>query len=254
VSEGAPLILIVEDEPAIRESLGFALERQGFQVALAETLAEARAHAPQAALILLDLMLPDGNGLDFLRRLRKSSDVPTIVLTSRDEEADRVLGLELGADDYVVKPFSPREVAARVRAVLRRARPPEEAPEGGPEGAQGGAAVASGTAPLVGPLGLRLDPRSRRASVGEGAAEHRGPVELSLSRTEFDLLAALLREPGRVFERQDLLERVWGQDVVVGERTVDVHVKALRRKLDEAAEAGALVETVRGVGYRLREG
>jgi DNA-binding response OmpR family regulator len=128
-------------------------------------------------------------------------------------------------------------VAARVRAVLRRSR--SDGDEAGEPGA-----------PLAGPRGLRVDLRTRRASIGPPGGEL---LELSLSRTEFDLLAALLREPGRVFERQDLLERVWGQDVVVGERTVDVHVKALRRKLEEAAGAGALVETVRGVGYRLRE-
>ena len=236
-------ILVVDDEPAIRESLAFALERQGFAIEEAETLAEARARAPAADLILLDLVLPDGSGLDFLRQLRTRSDVPAIVLTSRDDEQDRVLGLELGADDYVVKPFSPREVAARVRAVLRRVRPAGEAgDEGAPGSEQTGSVPA---AELHGPGGITLDPRSRRARAGA--------AELSLSRTEFNLLHAFLREPGRVFDRQALLDAVWGSEVVVGERTVDVHIKALRRKLGEAAGAGPLIETVRGVGYRLRE-
>jgi DNA-binding response OmpR family regulator len=229
-------VLVIDDEPAIRESLAFALSRSGFGIVEAATLKEARERLPGADLLLLDLVLPDGSGLDFLRGLRKASDVPVIILTSRDDEQDRVLGLELGSDDYVVKPFSPREVAARVRAVLRRVKPPEP--------------VAGAEAPqqeLQGPQGLSLDPRSRRALLGGS--------ELTLSRTEFNLLWALLKEPGRVFDRQALLDAVWGSEVVVGERTVDVHVKALRHKL-EAAGAGAseVIETVRGVGYRLREG
>ena len=236
---GAPRVLVIDDEPAIRESLAFALSRGGFQIDEAGTLREARERAPGADLLLLDLVLPDGSGLDFLRALRAKSDVPTIVLTSRDDEQDRVLGLELGADDYVVKPFSPREVAARVRAVLRRVRPPDAA---------SAEADPAQTAELRGPLGLLLDPRTRRASLGA--------APLSLSRTEFNLLQALLREPGRVFDRQALLDAVWGSEVVVGERTIDVHVKALRHKLDAAAPAagaGAVIETVRGVGYRLKE-
>ena len=222
-------VLIVDDEPAIRESLAFALKRDGFEVAEAASLKEARS-AVEADLIVLDLVLPDGNGLDFLRSLRTRSDVPVIVLTSRDEETDRVVGLEMGADDYVLKPFSPREVAARVRAVLRRAagkaaQPTEE------------------SALKVGPLSA--DPRTRKAAVGES--------ELALSRTEFNLLAAFLRSPGRVFERGQLLDAVWGSDVVVGDRTVDVHIKALRRKIEEAGGDPRVLETVRGVGYRLRE-
>ena len=231
-----PRVLVVDDEPAIREALSFALERDGCVITLAGSIREARAAAAGADLMLLDLVLPDGAGLDFLRELRAASDLPVIVLTSRDEERDRVLGLTLGADDYVVKPFSPREVAARVRAVLRRVRPAS---------AEASDLRALEATPLEGARGLRVDPRTRRASVGEQA--------LQLSRTEFNLLATLLRAPGTVFERQALLDAVWGQDVVVGERTVDVHIKALRRKLDEAQDAGALIETVRGVGYRLRE-
>ena len=221
-------VLIVDDEPAIRESLAFALKRDGFEVVDVASLKEARS--AEADLIVLDLVLPDGNGLDFLRALRAKSDVPVIVLTSRDEETDRVVGLEMGADDYVLKPFSPREVAARVRAVMRRAvaklaQPAEES------------ALKVGT--------LSADPRTRKAAVG--------PRELALSRTEFDLLAAFLRSPGRVFERSQLLDAVWGSDVVVGDRTVDVHIKALRRKIEEAGGDPRVLETVRGVGYRLRE-
>ena len=224
-----PLILVVDDEPAIRESLAFALKRDGFAIDEAGSLKEAEARAPAADLVILDLVLPDGNGLDFLRRLRTRSDVAVIVLTSRDEETDRVAGLEMGADDYVRKPFSPREVVARVRAVLRRA--------GQRIAATDDAALRLG--------GLEVDPRTRRASVGGS--------ELALSRTEFNLLAAFLRSPGRVFERSQLLEAVWGADVVVGDRTVDVHIKALRRKLEEAGGDHRVLETVRGVGYRLRE-
>jgi DNA-binding response OmpR family regulator len=235
-SQGAPRILVVDDEPAIREALSFALARDGCELQVAASIREARAAAGSVDLIVLDLVLPDGAGLDFLRELRRGgSDVPVIVLTSRDEEKDRVLGLTLGADDYVVKPFSPREVAARVRAVLRRVRPIAETPDDKP----------SEDAPLTGPRSLRVEPRTRRAALGA--------VQLNLSRTEFNLLATLLRAPGKVFERHDLLDAVWGQDVVVGERTVDVHIKALRRKMEEAAAAGEMIETVRGVGYRLRE-
>jgi two-component system catabolic regulation response regulator CreB len=224
-------VLIVDDEPAIRESLAFALKRDGFEIAEAASLREAQQQMEGADLVVLDLVLPDGNGLEFLRALRGRSDVPVIVLTSRDEETDRVVGLEMGADDYVLKPFSPREVAARVRAVLRRAA--------------GKGAQAEEEKPLRGPAGLLVDPRTRKAAVG--------PRELALSRTEFNLLSVFLRSPGRVFERSQLLDAVWGSDVVVGDRTVDVHVKALRRKIEEAGGDPKLLETVRGVGYRLRE-
>jgi DNA-binding response OmpR family regulator len=233
-----PQVLVVDDEPAIRESLAFALRRDGFAIAEAGSLREANAAAASADLILLDLVLPDGDGLEFLRTLRARSDVPVIVLTSRDEETDRVVGLEMGADDYVVKPFSPREVSARVRAVLRRFRAGNGNGDGSPDP---GAATQ---APLHGPDGLSVDPRARRASVGG--------KELMLSRTEFNLLAAFLRQPGRAFERGQLLDEVWGRDVVVGDRTVDVHIKALRRKLEEAGGDGRVIETVRGIGYRLR--
>jgi two-component system catabolic regulation response regulator CreB len=222
-------ILLVDDEPAIRESLAFALRRDGFEVEEATTLREARSLADAADLVILDLVLPDGSGLPFLRSLRERSDVPVIVLTSRDEETDRVVGLELGADDYVLKPFSPREVAARVRAVLRRASKAAQAED---------KPVRAGS--------LSLDASTRKAAIADR--------ELGLSRTEFNLLALFLRSPGRVFERSQILEAVWGSDVVVGDRTVDVHVKALRRKIEEAGGDPRVLETVRGVGYRLKDG
>jgi two-component system catabolic regulation response regulator CreB len=222
-------ILLVDDEPAIRESLAFALRRDGFEVEEATTLREARNRADSADLVILDLVLPDGSGLLFLRSLRERSDVPVIVLTSRDEETDRVVGLELGADDYVLKPFSPREVAARVRAVLRRASKAAQAED---------KPIRAGS--------LSLDTSTRKAAIADR--------ELGLSRTEFNLLALFLRSPGRVFERSQILEAVWGSDVVVGDRTVDVHVKALRRKIEEAGGDPRVLETVRGVGYRLKDG
>jgi DNA-binding response OmpR family regulator len=222
-------ILLVDDEPAIRESLAFALRRDGFEVEEATTLREARSLADGADLVILDLVLPDGSGLLFLRSLRERSDVPVIVLTSRDEETDRVVGLELGADDYVLKPFSPREVAARVRAVLRRASKAAQAED---------KPIRAGS--------LSLDTSTRKAVIADR--------ELGLSRTEFNLLALFLRSPGRVFERSQILEAVWGSDVVVGDRTVDVHVKALRRKIEEAGGDPRVLETVRGVGYRLKDG
>jgi DNA-binding response OmpR family regulator len=231
-----PHILVVDDEPAIRESLAFALRRDGFAIGEAGSLREAGLGAEAVDLILLDLVLPDGNGLEFLRSLRERSDVPVIILTSRDEETDRVAGLEMGADDYVLKPFSPREVVARVRAVLRRFRAASGENAGEIKDAQ---------VPLRGPGGLSVDSRTRKAAVGER--------ELMLSRTEFNLLRAFLLQPGRAFERGQLLDAVWGTDVVVGDRTVDVHIKALRRKLEEAGADGRLIETVRGVGYRLKD-
>jgi DNA-binding response OmpR family regulator len=226
-----PAILVIDDEPAIRESLAFALRRDGFEIAEAASLREARAGVASADLVILDLVLPDGNGLEFLRSLRARSDVPVIILTSRDEETDRVVGLEIGADDYVLKPFSPREVAARVRAVLRRS-------------ARSAGTHAEEEKPLRKDR-LALDLRTRKATMAE--------TELALSRTEFNLLTLFLRSPGRVFERSQILEAVWGSDVVVGDRTVDVHIKALRRKLEEAGGDPRVLETVRGVGYRLRD-
>jgi two-component system, OmpR family, response regulator RegX3 len=214
-------ILLVEDENAIAEPLAEGLAREGFAVERAATAAEALA-AGEADLVLLDLRLPDGDGLDVCRRLRERSDVPIIVVTARGEEADRVVGLELGADDYVVKPFGLRELIARIRAVSRRASARGQLPE---------------------PLridGLEVDERTRRASL-DGR-------ELVLTAKEFDLLAALARDPGAVVSRRRLLEDVWETSWFGSTKTIDVHVAALRRKLGDPG----WVETVRGVGFRLR--
>jgi two-component system catabolic regulation response regulator CreB len=220
-------ILVVEDEPAIAESLAYALERDGFSCAIAPTYMDASARAADARLIVLDLMLPDGSGFDLIGELRRGgSKTPVIVLSSRDGEADRVAALETGADDYVTKPFSPREVVARVRAVLRRVP--------GDGGSTSAAAV------------LRIDEPGRRAYVG--------PEEMDLTRVEFDLLRALLATPGHVLTRQEIIDRVWGDGYAITDRTVDSHVKALRRKVGEAGGASSLIETVRGVGYRIGDG
>jgi DNA-binding response OmpR family regulator len=219
-------ILVVEDEPAIAESVAYALRRDGFSVSLAGNLAEAEAERERADLVVLDLMLPDGSGFDFIGTLRaKRPGKPVIVLSSRDGEADRVAALETGADDYVTKPFSPREVVARVRAVLRRTSSqivPPEPPE---------------LPPIV------IDRVTRRAEVS-GA-----PLELT--RVEFDLLACMLDGPGRVYTRAELIDRVWGDGFAITDRTIDSHVKALRRKLGEAGGDAGMIETVRGVGYRV---
>jgi DNA-binding response OmpR family regulator len=229
---GQSTVLVVDDEPAIRESLAFALGRDGFAVLEAGSLRAARALVEGADLLILDLMLPDGSGLDLLRWLRPRSRVPVLILSSRGDETDRVVGLELGADDYVVKPFSPREVVARVRAVLRRVEP---AP----------VAEAARPAPTELRVGaLRLDLARREGWLGS--------APLDLTRLPFDLLAALMRAPGRVHTREDLLDGVWGETCVT-DRTVDVHIKALRRSLAAAGGDPELIETVRGVGYRLRE-
>jgi two-component system, OmpR family, response regulator RegX3 len=220
------LLLVVEDEPAIAEPLGRALVREGFDVAGARSLAEARARFDRRApdLVLLDLTLPDGDGRDLCRELRGRSTVPIIIVTARGTELDRVIGLELGADDYVVKPFSTAEVVARIRAVLRRSadrRPP-------------------------GPLELGelvVDPGARRARL---AGE-----ELALSRKEFDLLLELARHAGTVVTRDELLRRVWDENWFGSSKTLDVHVGWLRRKLGDDPAAPRFVHTVRGVGFRL---
>ncbi|MBU0552919.1 response regulator [Myxococcota bacterium] len=222
-------ILLIDDEPAITESLAYALRRAGFNAEAASSLAEADAALAQGApdLIILDLLLPDGHGLDWLRQLRVEHSTPVIILSSHDEEVDHIVGLEVGADDYVDKPFSPREVVARVRAILRRV--------------EGRAAISE---PSAAPP-LRIDEIKREAwACGQ---------RLSLSKIEFDLLHVFVRAPGRVFPRTQLLDKVWGPDVAIIERTVDVHVKSLRKKLVMAGLSAETIETVRGVGYRLRE-
>ena len=221
------MILLVEDEESITTPLAEALERDGFRAEVAHTVADghARGRAIRPDLVLLDLMLPDGSGLDVCRELRASSSVPNIILSARGEEADRVVGLELGADDYVVKPFSAREVIARIRAVLRRAQAP----------------TAGGDGPVE--IGaVRLDPARRSASLG-GA-------QLELARKEFDLLALLMREAGTVVSRERLIDEVWDVNWFGSTKTLDVHVSALRKKLGDDPAASRYIHTVRGVGFR----
>lgn len=223
-------ILVVEDEPAIAESVAYALRRDGFTVTTAGTLAEAERALGDVELVLLDLMLPDGSGFDLLGQIRRAgARTAVIVLSSRDAEADRVAALETGADDYVTKPFSPREVVARVRAVLRRSQSAEPLER----------AVDRAPAPLA------VDEATRRAWV-QGA-------QVELTRVEFDLLSCLLGAPGRVFTRAQLIDKVWGDGFAITDRTIDSHVKALRRKLGETGGLGAAIETVRGVGYRVTD-
>lgn len=223
----APRVLIVEDEPAIAESVAYALGRDGFDIETATGVEDAERRVEAASpfdLVVLDLMLPDGSGFDLIGRLRRQGNpLPIIVLSSRDDEADRVAALETGADDYVTKPFSPREVVARVRAVLRRAH--------------------------FGPRAIRhselvsVDPERRRASV-------RGH-DLELTRVEFDVLAHLLEAEGCVLTRTQLIDRVWGDGFALSDRTVDSHVKSLRKKIADAGGDPTWIETVRGIGYRM---
>ena len=225
-SAGRPDILLVEDETAITDPLAEALEREGFSARVAGTAAEALEMAGTQApdLVLLDIGLPDGSGLDVCRTLRQSSDVPVIMLTARGSEADRVAGLELGADDYVVKPFSAREVTARVRAVLRRAS----------GGGGAGQAIEIGS--------LRLDP-DRHSATLDGEA-------LELSRKEFGLLQTLMERAGTVITRQALIEEVWDMNWFGSTKTLDVHMSGLRKKLGDDAADPRYIHTVRGIGFR----
>lgn len=217
-------ILIVEDEPAIAESLAYALEREGFATHTAHDFSTAWSLRNGAQLMVLDLMLPDGNGVDLLGQLRaEGSRTPVIVLSSREAEADRVGALEAGADDYVTKPFSPREVVARIRAVLRRAM-----------------GSAGGHPPIA------IHQANRKATVSGQS--------LDLTRVEFDLLSVLSTTPGKVYTRAELIDRVWGAGFRITDRTIDSHIKSLRRKVADAGGDANWIETVRGVGYCLSEG
>ena len=235
MAEGKRTILLVEDERSIVEPLAAALDREGFNTEKAGTVAEALAKAAEVDpdLVLLDLMLPDGSGYDVCRELRTRSAVPIVMLTARGDEADRIIGLELGADDYVVKPFSAREVAARIRAVLRRsdaARPAKSA----------AAAEAEAEAIEIGDV--RLDPARRVVTRAGG--------EVDLARKEFELLQYLMENAGRVVTRDRLLEEVWDMNWFGSTKTLDVHVSAVRKKLGDDPSAPRYLHTVRGVGFR----
>ena len=226
-----PRILIIEDEPDIRELLQYALEREGFEVTLASDgsagLQMVRKQAPD--LLLLDLMLPGLDGLEICRRLKgdpTTRAIPVVMVTAKGDEADIVLGLGLGADDYVPKPFSPKEVVARVRAVMRRA--------------ENSSADANIRVVVRGEL--RIDPNRHKVFLGES--------EVALTATEFRILQHLATRPGRVFDREQILAAAVGPHTVVTDRSVDVHIRAIRKKLGERRD---LVETVRGIGYRFAE-
>jgi DNA-binding response OmpR family regulator len=223
-------VLVVDDEAPIRTLVRGYLEVEGFEVREAETgpaaVADVRDWDPE--LVILDVMLPGFDGVEACRQIRTFSDAYVLMLTARDEEIDRIIGLTVGADDYLVKPFSPRELVARSKALLRR---PRTRSAGAP------------TSRL--PAGLELD-EARRAVTVDGR-----PTELTA--LEFDVLAALARDPGTVVRRSTLLDRIWGAEFVADEHLVDVHVANLRRRLGDDADHPRFVETVRGVGYRLRE-
>lgn len=220
------VVLIVEDEESYREALSFMLTKEGFEVVLAadgeEGLAQFERHG--ADIVLLDLMMPGLSGTEVCRRLRQRSTVPIIMVTARDAEIDKVVGLELGADDYVTKPFSHRELLARVRAVLRRGADTELMPD-----------VIEGS-------GVRMDVERHEVWVdGE-------PVRLALK--EFELLEMLLRNAGRVMTRGQLIDRIWGPDYVGDTKTLDVHVKRLRGKIEADPANPEILVTVRGLGYK----
>ncbi len=225
MAEAPGTIVVVEDDPSIADLVDMYLRRDGFRVIQASSgeagLEAIRREHPR--LVVVDVGLPDRmDGLELCRRLRASSDVPIVILTARDSEVDRILGLELGADDYVTKPFSPRELAARIRAILRRAEPSPRSP---------------GTVLKVGDIEIDIDRHEVRVA----------GTPVALTAREFDLLAYLAEHEGLVLSRRQLLDGVWGSDWVGDDRTVDVHVRQLRKKLD-----GSLaLSTVWGVGYRL---
>jgi DNA-binding response OmpR family regulator len=223
--------LIVDDDVNLRHTLGYAFRQEGFEVVTAEdgdqALVSFRTSHPD--LVILDVMLPHRDGFEVARALRRESDVPVIMLTARDSELDKVVGLEIGADDYLAKPFSTRELVARVRAMLRRTRRVEPA--------RADARVEID--------GLVLDGSRHRVSLGDR--------EIELKPKEFDLLAFFMGHPGQVFGREQLLASVWGYDFAGDSRTVDTHVKTLREKLGDSADHPRWIETVRGVGYRFRE-
>jgi DNA-binding response OmpR family regulator len=225
-------ILLVDDEDSVQKLLTYPLERDGFRVVSARDGEEAlqRFASEPVDLVVLDIMLPKLDGLEVCKRLRAESSVPIIMLTARDDEFDTVLGLELGADDYITKPFSIREFRSRVRALLRRAGTAQRARE-------------TGEVLEAGPL--RIDPDRRTAQLDGKAIE--------LTYVEFELLRTLAASPGRVFSRRALLEAVWGDAAYREPRTIDVHVRHLREKLERDPSDPDLILTVRGAGYRFRE-
>lgn len=250
-----PTILIVDDEPSVLDAIAYTLRKEGYRVNVAasgtEAIQVARATLPDA--IVLDIMLPGADGLQVCRTLRSESTVPILLLSAKGEEIDRVVGLEMGADDYLGKPFAMRELLARIRAMLRRVemmRPEPSLPRAHAVPDQPlpstsfSAAEASGPAEDVVSVGDLTVDRARRKATIAG-------TELALRPKEFDLLFFLAKHPGIVHSRDALLHRVWGYDFPMGTRTVDVHVRWLRQKIEADPANPARIETVRGVGYRL---
>ena len=233
-------VLVVEDEPSIAETIWYALRTEGFEVADAATGAEALAKLSALAFdcVILDVGLPDMSGFDVCRILRQTSAVPILFLTARDGEIDRVVGLELGADDYVSKPFSPRELAARVRAILRRSHSP-----------------ASPTTPASSPIPAPEPAPAAAPRLQHDAVRKRilcAAEPLDLSRNEYHLLLALMKHPGRVFTRDQLMDLAWQDPGSASDRTVDAHIKSLRAKIRALSPGYDPIETRRGLGYALR--
>ena len=228
-----PRILLVDDEQPIQTLLSFPLQRDGYEVVVASDGREALARYDERPpdLVVLDLMLPRMDGLEVCKRLRaKGETVPIIMLTARSEEIDKVLGLELGADDYITKPFSMREFRSRVKAALRRA---------------GMAQADEDAERAIEVLGLRIDPAKRTVTLGGES--------IATTFVEFEILNALARSPGRVFTRDMLLSRVWGDSAYRDPRTIDVHIRHLREKIERDAKEPDFIFTMRGVGYRFRD-
>jgi two-component system response regulator RegX3 len=227
-------VLIVEDEASFSEALAFLLSKEGFVVTTAATGTEALAkfQGGEFDLILLDLMIPEISGIEVCRTIRAQSQVPIIMLTAKDTEIDKVVGLELGADDYVTKPYSKSELVARIRAVLRR-------------GANGlsGSGVSEGDAGVLSVANIRMDIDRHQVSVAGQ------PISLPLK--EFELLEFLMRNAGRVLTRNQLIDRVWGSDYVGDTKTLDVHIKRLRAKVEKDPANPTLIQTVRGLGYKI---
>jgi DNA-binding response OmpR family regulator len=233
MAEASPTILLVDDEDSVRKVLAFPLERDGFTVVQADDGQEAldKFAAQTIDLVVLDIMLPRLDGLEVCKRLRATSTVPIIMLTARDDELDKVIGLELGADDYITKPFSIREFRSRVRALLRRAATPPP---------------AAADDEVIEADGLRIDLAKRDVEV------HGKPAQLTY--VEFELLRTLASHPGRVYTREMLLQALWGGSDYREPRTIDVHVRHLREKLEADPREPQFILTVRGVGYRFRSG
>jgi two-component system, OmpR family, response regulator RegX3 len=222
-------ILIVEDEASFSEALAFLLGKEGFVIETAATGTEAltKFKREEFDLILLDLMIPEVSGIEVCRTIRAESQVPIIMLTAKDTEIDKVVGLELGADDYVTKPYSKNELVARIRAVLRR----------------GGSGVSEGDAGVLTVANIRMDIDRHQVSVAGQA--------ISLPLKEFELLEFLMRNAGRVLTRNQLIDRVWGSDYVGDTKTLDVHIKRLRAKVEKDPANPVLIQTVRGLGYKI---